>query len=138
TRDPAGVKEFLQVARMLEERLQGVAVEPAFLEFAEPDIAGGLERLASRGACEITVMPLLLFEAGHAKHDIPKVLAKLVRQHPRLQITQAAPLGCHPALLRLSTQRFCEATQVSTQLAAHEKTLLLMVGRGSRDSAATQ
>ncbi len=135
TREPAGVSQFLELARRFADALPGDAVEPCFLELAEPTIALGLERLLSRGIDELVVAPLLLFNAGHAKEDIPAAVhaALSVLGQADLPRRQTPPLECHTELLALSRERFLDVAGHG----AAASTTLVMIGRGSRDAAAT-
>ncbi|MCU0879312.1 MAG: sirohydrochlorin chelatase [Pirellulaceae bacterium] len=137
TRSPHGVAEFLDLARQVEVRLAPWAVEPAFLELAEPTIDAGFLRLAQRGVRRIVVAPLLLFAAGHAKQDIPAAVRDAAGILPpgEIDIVYAQPLGCHPALLELSGGRVRELL-ASRSVIAPSESCLLLVGRGSRDPEA--
>lgn len=136
TRDPRGLAEFLALVDTVADLCPEMAVEPCFLELAEPDIASGVERIAARGVRRLTVMPLLLFAAGHAKRDIPREIAQAAARHPELEIRQAGHLGCHEAVLALSEKRFQQAVSARAPIKPDD-TLLLLVGRGSRDPEAT-
>ena len=105
TREEAGVAEFLAVAELVRQRT-ATLVEPCFLELARPMIAEGVARLAERGARRITVVPALLFAAGHAKRDIPLAVAETAVRFPELSVRYAAPLECHDRVLELSAPGF--------------------------------
>lgn len=137
TRDPAGVAEFLEAAKLVAAKARPLRVEACFLELAEPTIEAGVARLAEAGVREIIVAPLILFAAGHAKHDIPDAVATAAARHSGLSIRQLPHLGCRPELLALSERRYREACSGAAEAVAPEQTLLLMVGRGSRDPEAT-
>jgi sirohydrochlorin ferrochelatase len=135
TRDAAGLSEFAA----LVERVRAVAsqpIEPCFLELARPTIGEGFARLFDRGVRRITVVPVLLFAAGHAKRDIPAAVAEAAARHPGLTIRQAGALECHEQVLALSARRFEEAIAGKPSVEAHQ-TLLVMAGRGSLDAEAT-
>jgi len=153
TREPAGVAEFDELARKVAARLAPTPVSPCFLELAEPNIAAGIERLADQGVRRLTVTPVLLFAAGHAKRDIPAEVAAAIARRPELSCRQASHLGLDPRVLALSARRFAEATGAAAtrpQAARlrearlpesgdpvdYRQTLLLVVGRGSRDPEA--
>jgi sirohydrochlorin cobaltochelatase len=136
TRDPQGAAEFLMVARDLARQLPETIVEPCFLELAEPSIDQGLARLMTQRARRMTVAPLLLFGAGHAKQDIPRAVAEAARGCPPFETRQASPLECQPSLVELSTLRYWEAVN-ALAIVPPEDTLLILVGRGSRDAEAT-
>jgi sirohydrochlorin cobaltochelatase len=134
TRDRKGLAEFAELGRRVASRIGSVPVESAFLELAAPTISIGFDRLVERGSRRIVAAPLLLFAAGHAKHDIPEALTNAARAHPGIAWRQAAPLGCHPALLDLSAQRFDEVMQEVPS--ERNQCRLILVGRGSHDQEA--
>lgn len=136
TASEIGTRQFLGLAGQLQAMVSPMQVEPAFLELQQPDIADGVRRLLERGVTHAIVAPLLLFAAGHAKHDIPTaVAAALVGTQPQ-PVIQAEHLGCHPAIVELSQLRFLEALAKCSPVSAAE-TALILVGRGSRDESAT-
>jgi sirohydrochlorin ferrochelatase len=110
-------------------------VEGCFLEFAAPDIAAGFERLCERGARDVTVAPLLLFAAGHAKRDIPAQIAAVAARRTGVTVRQAECLNCAAPLVELSTAQY-RAALASRPPVSGEQTLLLFVGRGSKDDEA--
>jgi sirohydrochlorin cobaltochelatase len=135
TRSDLGTRQFLALARMLADAIDPVPAEPAFLELQQPDIAAGIRRLLERGVSDIVTVPSLLFEAGHARQDIPEAVRRAARGEIRVA-GQSDPLGCHPSIVECSRQRLDEAIFGRPQVAA-ERTCLLLVGRGSRDAEAT-
>jgi sirohydrochlorin cobaltochelatase len=135
TRHPAGLEELRCVAKQLAAALPQVVVEACCLELAEPTIDEGISRLSERGVRRLIVQPLLLFAAEHARRDIPEEVEKAIGNCPQLAVRHAPPLGCHPCLLELSELRFREAIAAAKSVPDTE-TLLLMVGRGSRDAGA--
>ena len=112
-------------------------VRPSFLEFARPSIEEGLAGLVAQGVGEVVVAPLLLFAADHVRRDIPAAVSKAAARHPGLRVRQVGHLGCHPRVVELSKRRFDEALIGRTAVSPRES-LLLLVGRGSRDRRATE
>jgi len=129
TADTVGAAETRLVTERIASVLPGVPVELGFLEVIPPTIGDALTRLAAAGCRHVVAAPLLLFEAGHAKKDVPEAIAA-VAAALGLVVHRAGPLGCHPAIVRLSRQR--RASLVAADLPA-ESTALVMVGRGSSD-----
>jgi sirohydrochlorin cobaltochelatase len=134
TREAAGIAEFLDVVRQTATRLAPLPVEAGFLELAEPTIAAGVDRLHERGVRRISVVPLLLFAAAHARRDIPETVATATARHPGLSQVQVEHLGLDPRIVDLSQRRYDEAT--TGDEVADGETLLLVVGRGSSDESA--
>ncbi len=132
-----GVDEFLATARLAVGQPDAWAVEPCFLEFAQPSIAEGFARLVRRGVRRVVVAPVILFAAGHIRRDIPRAVAAVAARHPHLAVEQAQHLGCHDAIAELSSQRYFEALAGQPCVGA-DKTILVIVGRGSRDAEATE
>ncbi len=142
TQDEQGTAEFHETVKQVSARLARTIVQPCFLELAQPTIPEAVRQLVDRQVREITVVPLLLFAAGHVKRDIPAAVARAIdRASPSsgpIVVRQAGHLGCHQRLLELSVQRFRQATRLSAcgGPVSDRDTLLLMVGRGSTDHQA--
>lgn len=136
TREEAGQAAFLDLADRVAQRLDPLPVAPGFLELAQPDIPGAIESLIRQGARRIVVAPVLLFSAGHAQHDIPDAVARTLAAYDEpCQCVQVEHLGCHPSLIELSVLRYRE-TLAGIEDYDPQDTVLLLVGRGSRDASA--
>ncbi len=133
TADPVGVSETRQVTRDVARMLPGVPVTLGFLEVCGPTISEAMDVLVDAGCREVIAAPLLLFEAGHAKRDVPEAIREAARDR-RIRVSQADPLGCHPDMVALARQRRGEALAAAGTLPP--ETTLVMVGRGSSDPAA--
>jgi len=134
TRDAIGTEQFLQLGRLLADRLSPVPVEACLLELQPPTIADGWHRLVDHGVKRVHAVPLLLFAAGHAKSDIPAELTKCQLTTPGTSWNQSKPLSRAAELVALSLRRIDEAIEQSS-LVPHSSALV-MVGRGSHDPCA--
>ena len=132
SRNQLAVGEFAKLAEAVRARLPGVPVEHGYLEFANPVLQHGLDRLREAGAKRILAVPGMLFAAGHAKNDIPAVLNTYAAQHPGLDITYGRELGIDPKMLRAAGDRVGEALAAAPALPLSD-TLLMVVGRGASD-----
>lgn len=105
----AGVR--LVAAEFVERlgRPEASFVETAFLELAEPDLAGAVDMLALRGATEICVLPYFLTLGMHLQRDLPKLAAEAGARHPSIPIKVAPPLHGHPGLAGILLERATEA-----------------------------
>ena len=136
SRNVNAMTEFAQVAEGLRGRF-GPAddpwpVEHGYLEFADPVISHGLDRLRDQGCTQVLAVPGMLFAAGHAKNDIPSVLNTYQAQHPGVTITYGRELGLDLKMLRAASARIEEALEGLADVPRHE-TLLMVVGRGASD-----
>ena len=100
SRDLGAIEEFAAVARKLRLRLAHYELEWGFLEFAEPIIRDGLDKLVERGCRNILAVPGMLFAAGHVKNDVPSVLNRYQREHEGLSIEFGRDLGIDPKMMQ--------------------------------------
>jgi sirohydrochlorin ferrochelatase len=135
SREEASRGEFDTLARRVMQHHPGVPVASGFLEFWQPDIGGAFQQLIDQGVRRVVAVPVLLFAAGHAKQDIPAALARAAATRGDVAFRQAGHLGCHPAMVELSRQRFLEALDRSGT--APSPPALILAGRGSHDTEAT-
>jgi sirohydrochlorin cobaltochelatase len=133
SRDIEAIGEFEAVARGIRERLPQYEVESGFLEFAQPIIRDGLDKLHARKVREILAVPGMLFAAGHAKNDIPSVLATYEAQHPDIPIHYGRELGIDGKLLAAAGARLREAIEAARPGVPVAETMLVVVGRGASD-----
>ncbi len=80
-------------------------VEPAFLELAEPDIAGGGDACVARGATRVLMVPYFLSSGVHLIRDMTAARDELKRRHPDVEFLLGAPLGPDPLLDQLVAER---------------------------------
>jgi sirohydrochlorin cobaltochelatase len=110
TRDPRGAQEMGELTGQLRERLQ-VPVAHAWIEdFAEPDVDVAVGDLAGKGVERIVSLPLLTLGAGHAKTDVPRLVARARVAYPAVTMTHGRVLGLHPALFALARARVTAAS----------------------------
>lgn len=143
TRDQRGTDEFFELGDRLANHLAGQSiVQPCLLEFQSPTIDEGWRRLLDAGAERITVSPLLLFAAGHAKSDIPDAVEAVARQTQTLDriAGYSRPISRQPHMIDLVRERLIESIEsVSDGEAGNASiaTAVVMVGRGSLDPCAS-
>lgn len=135
TLDVHGKAEFFELVTLIARQLPGWVVEPAFLEMASPDFTIAVQRAIERGATTVDVLPLLLFAAGHARNDLPRLLETAAITHPGVHFRLKPVLNCQTDLVALSALRFRDAVGAAADFDP-AKTMLLLVGRGSSDPEA--
>ena len=86
TRDEVGTRQFFELGERLAERLNPQPVVSCLLEFQQPTIPQAWSQLVEQGVEHIDVAPLLLFAAGHAKQDIPQIIAECRRKNPGVSV----------------------------------------------------
>ncbi len=83
-------------------------VEPCFLELAEPEILAGGERCAQLGATRVLMIPYFLSAGVHLRRDLTAARDELNRRHPSVKFILGSPLGPHPLLDELVSERIRE------------------------------
>lgn len=132
SRDSAGVDEFWAFADAWQRRRPDRLQASGFLEFERPTIGEAFDQLVDRGAKRVVIVPAMLMAAGHVKNDVPSEIHEARTRHPGVSIQMAKPLDLHPALFDLGRVRYLEAIE-GRRPVPPERTLLLLVGRGTTD-----
>ncbi len=136
SRSQAAVSEFAVLAEKLPALLPGEwETEYGYLEFANPVIRDGLDRLREKGCTRILAVPGMLFAAMHTKNDIPTVLNTYAAKHG-IEVSYGRELGVDPKMLAAAGDRVCEAVErANTEHGevALEETCLVVIGRGASD-----
>jgi precorrin-8X/cobalt-precorrin-8 methylmutase len=133
SRDPEGVSEFEQLAKLVRQRAGERHVQHGFLEFACPTIDEAARTLIANGDQRIAIVPLVLLAANHAKNDLPTEVLALQQEFPANQLHYGSALHLHPNILRLFRQRIVEAEARSSQKIRRSESCLVVVGRGTTD-----
>ncbi|MDE0590794.1 sirohydrochlorin chelatase [Halocynthiibacter sp. C4] len=136
SRSQAAVDEFAVLAEKLPPLLPSDwMVDYGYLEFANPVIRDGLDRLREAGCEKIVAVPGMLFAAMHAKNDIPTVLNTYAAKHG-IDVSYGRELGVDPKMIAAAGARVQEAVDKAN--AEHgelplEETCLVVIGRGASD-----
>ena len=136
SRNMNAAREFSKVAVGLRGRRSDMPVEYGYLEFCNPVISQGLDRLREQGVTRVLAVPGMLFAAGHAKNDIPSVLNTYQSQNPGMVIHYGRELGIDLKMIRAAGARIEEALAAADAANGpvdRHDTLLMVVGRGASD-----
>ncbi len=136
SRSQAAVDEFA----VLAEKLPGLLppewpVEYGYLEFANPVIRDGLDRLRAQGCDHILAVPGMLFAAMHSKNDIPTVLNTYAAKHG-IKVSYGRELGVDPKMIAAAGARVQAAVDKANAELGElpmAETALVVIGRGASD-----
>lgn len=136
SRNSKAVGEFAQLVTGLGHLLPRHPLAYGYLEFAHPVITAGLDRLRSAGVAQVVAVPGMLFAAGHVKNDIPALLNRY-SVASGLPIRYGRELGMDARMVRAAAARITAALPPEARgeqgVVMRQDTLLVVVGRGSRD-----
>jgi sirohydrochlorin cobaltochelatase len=114
-----------ELARHVAAALPGVAVEAGFLEMTDPPAGAVVDRMVEQGCRTLTVLPLVLLGAGHAKSDVPAVALEARARHPEVTVRFGSPLGVSRVPVALMG--------AAVRSAGGEGLPLLVIARGTSD-----
>jgi len=129
SRDDDGNEEFREFVQRLISQTS-YPISSCFLEFAEPDVAQGLDECVRAGATDIVVVPVILLAASHVKWEIPELIDQARARYPGISIRYGRPVGLHPRIVDLLVSRFDQIMQGIEDLT---DTAIVLMGRGSSD-----
>ncbi len=92
-RDPEWANPLRRVRAAIRQRLDGVPVELAFLEFMAPNLTDCAAALIGAGASSIVVMPMFIAQGGHLKREVPEMLDRLRSTWPEVQFSLGGAIG---------------------------------------------
>lgn len=104
--------DLYHVVHALRARGRYAFVEACFLELAQPDIEQGAGRCVALGARRVILLPYFLSAGIHVRRDLAEVHLRLVKLFPQVEFRLAEPLGRHPLLVDVVSQRAAEAAQI--------------------------
>lgn len=76
-------------------------VEPAYLQYAQPDLPAAVERCVRQGAGRIVVVPFFMQTGIHVTADVPRVLRELCERHPGVTMAVSDAVGTHPLMTEI-------------------------------------
>ena len=136
SRSQAAVDEFAVLAQKLPGYLPADwETDYGYLEFANPVIRDGLDRLRDKGCEHILAVPGMLFAAMHAKNDIPTVLNTYAKANG-VEVSYGRELGVDPKMIAAAGARVQEAVdRANAELGELplDQTCLVVIGRGASD-----
>ncbi|TAK68786.1 MAG: cobalamin biosynthesis protein CbiX [Betaproteobacteria bacterium] len=102
-RDPEWAVPFGIIKQQLQAARPEVQVELAYQDFMTPSLEAAVAQSAARGAQRIVLVPLFMAQGGHLKQDLPLLVAKILEQHPRLDLRVMPAIGDAPEILQAIT-----------------------------------
>ena len=109
SREPEANADLHQVVDEMRRRGTYALVEACFLELAEPDIDTGAAHCVEQGAERVVLVPYFLSAGIHVRRDLTAAQQRLAEQFPQVRFSLAEPLGRHPLLIEVVSQRAGEA-----------------------------
>jgi sirohydrochlorin ferrochelatase len=110
SRQPEANADLVYVVEQLRRRGRKV-VEASYLELANPNIDEGGARCVIAGAKCVVLLPYFLSAGVHVLRDLTAARDRLAARFPGVEFRLAEPLGRHPLLLDVVTDRAREAVE---------------------------
>ena len=103
--------DLLHLADALRRSGEYVPVMASFLELAEPNIEEGGAGCVAAGANRIVLMPYFLSAGVHVRRDLTAARDRLALRFPEVEFRLAEPLGRHPLLQAIVSERVRDALE---------------------------
>jgi sirohydrochlorin ferrochelatase len=81
------------LTKKVKEKSGEELVHSAYLQFSEQNLEKGIEYLVNKGATNIKVMPMFLFDGVHVTEDIPNELNEISRKYKDIDIMLTGHIG---------------------------------------------
>lgn len=105
SRRAASNELLVEVALQFAEATGHEIVEPAHMDLAAPTLAAAFDRCVARGAETVVIHPYFLLPGRHWSEDIPRLAAEAAAHHPGVKYLVTAPLGLHPLMSEIISDR---------------------------------
>lgn len=115
SRRGAANDDLEHLADALRKRGPHAWIQCGYLELATPDIATAAERLVASGPRTIVMVPYFLSAGVHVTRDLETARRQLAEKHPGVEFLLAAPIGRHPLILEIVTERVAEAERAAEE-----------------------
>ena len=135
SRSQSAVDEFAAMAVKMKNYFPDWPVEYGYLEFANPVIRVGLDKLREQGVTHVLAVPGMLFAAGHAKNDIPSVL-NAYAEETGISIQYGRELAVSLDMIAAAGDRVQQALTKADAASGPvplSETCLVVIGRGASD-----
>lgn len=93
------------LAGVIRDRGEFPIVQPSYLELCGPGIVAGGDMCVASGAKRVVMLPYFLSAGRHVVEDLTAARDELLRRHPDVSFVLAEPLGRHPLLAQVVTER---------------------------------
>jgi sirohydrochlorin cobaltochelatase len=114
-----------ELAALVAAGRPDLAVDVGFLEMTDPPAGVVIDRLVDSGCDPVTVLPLVLLGAGHAKSDVPALVLDARSRHRTVDVRFGSPLGVTRLPVSILGQSVIDAGGAGLPL--------LVIARGTSD-----
>jgi len=98
----AGADEAIRkVVYGLKQAGSFVVVEHAFLQYVPPTPLEVIERYVGQNVDRIVIVPFFLQAGVHVTRDIPELVEKVRKEHPKIEIVVTDYIGAHPMMAKV-------------------------------------
>ena len=99
-RDPRWREPFDRLASLWQMQHPDILVELAFLEMMQPSLEQAVASLVTKGANELTIVPVFFGQGGHLRNDFPVLLEECRVKFPKIQLRATSAVGDDEAVLQ--------------------------------------
>ena len=112
SRRPEANQEIIDIAEQVKIRSGSALYETCFLQFGQPDLSEGIQRMVASGVEKITVIPLLLAVGNHIQVELPRLLRQQKELYPGLTLLLAPHLGADSRIVEIVMDRMKQGSEI--------------------------
>ncbi|AEG59182.1 sirohydrochlorin chelatase [Desulforamulus ruminis] len=112
SRRPEANQEIRDIAEQVKMRTGDVIYETCFLQFGQPALSEGIQRMVASGVEKITVIPLLLAVGNHIQVELPRLLRQQKELYPGLTLLLAPHLGADSRIVEIVMDRMKQGSEI--------------------------
>ncbi len=131
SRDPNGNPQIERFTQQWRSSQPDWHIELCFIEFAEVEIAQGLDIAAAKGQ-RVIIVPLVLNAAGHVRAEIPHHIEHAKQRHPETQFIYTPPVTAGEPIFTI-LKRNLQKAFAELDFPSPANTGVILLGRGSSD-----
>ena len=106
--------ELVEIAELLRASTTYTNVEVAYLELASPSLPEAAQLCVDNGACQVFMMPYFLSAGSHVTRDLEAFRQQFSEQFADVEWILCQPLGVHPQMITIISDRLKQAVQPTT------------------------
>lgn len=112
SRRPEANQEIRDIAEQVKMRTGDALYETCFLQFGQPALSEGIQRMVASGVKKITVIPLLLAVGNHIQVELPRLLRQQKELYSGLTLLLAPHLGADSRIVEIVMDRMKQGSEI--------------------------
>lgn len=102
---------LVELIKTIKRKARWDIVEPAYLQFCEPNFLKSIKNVINKGCRRIIIVPFFLIKGNHVSRDIPQAIRKAKKMYPEVDFVYTKNLGDDKRISEIILDRIKEAME---------------------------